>query len=165
MSYNLTGALQGGNVTLVKAGLTGLSGAATTFSTNALTFAIGAKVPAAKTFTTAATPTTDASTGVAFKPLVANQVCVFLFGVDAGGNAKVAQGQAVPWTDTSANSTAVPFPSLPDTVAPFGYAVIKAGSTTSGNWTFGSSNWNATGIVVDTPVDIIAPPSSTVLTA
>ena len=50
MTINANGGLVGGNLTLSKAGLTGLSGAATTYSTGAtaITYTIGGKHQAAK---------------------------------------------------------------------------------------------------------------------
>ena len=45
------------------------------------------------------------------------------------------------------------FPDIPATEVPFAYHTPKAGTTVSGTWTFGSSNWNATGMTVGTVVN------------
>lgn len=184
---NLNGSIAGGNVTLNKAGLTGLSGAASTITTSAgggatsLIFMNQGKVYQKANMAGVATPTNDASsstavaataaTGAAFRPLVAQQapggkttvftgsVCCFVFGLDPSGNLRVAQGEVINYTDTSANSTVVPFPQVPDWFTPFGYAVIKLVSATAATWTFGTSLWNATGITVDTPVDVCVLPA------
>lgn len=144
------------------AGLTGLSGAATTYSTAALTlqYAIKGLAYAKAQVSGGATPTTDIVTGAAFVPLLASQVCVFVFCFDAAGSVlRVAQGKVFSWLDTSARSVATPFPVLPDTLCPFAYAVVKNG-TTGSSWVFGTGNWNATGIVIDTPVNVQMLPSA-----
>lgn len=190
---NLNGSIAGGNVVLNKAGLTGLSGAATTVSTSAgggatsLIFMNQGKAYQKANLAGAATPINDAASasavvgtaasGSAFRPLVAQQApaglstvyagsaCVFVFGFDPSGNLRVAQGQVVNYTDTSANSTVCPFPQLPDWFTPFAYAVIKLVSATAATWTFGTSNWNATGVTVDTPVDVCVLPAVPPVTA
>jgi len=143
------------------AGLTGLSGAATTYSTAALTlqYAIKGLAYAKAQVSGGATPTTDAVTAAAFVALAASQACVFVFCFDSAGAIKVAQGKPQAWTDTSARSVATPFPVLPDTLCPFAYAVIQNGSTGSA-WTFGTSNWNATGVGTITPVNVQMLPSA-----
>lgn len=175
---NITGSIAGGNIVLGNAGITGLSGAATTISTGkSVDYLIGGKAYTKGAITTGATPTTDANTGNAFKLLVAQQApaglstvytgsaCVFAFGLDAAGNLKVAQGPIVNYTDTSANSTALQLPQAPDSVAVFAYAVIKLTSATAATWAFGSGNWNATGITIDTPVNVGVLPATPPVTA
>jgi hypothetical protein len=183
--YNLTDSATGGNQVFGKAGITGLSGAATTFSTanptggSGLMFSVRGISYYKADFSSAATPTNDASTwdiaaspaieataatGSAFRPQLANTVCCYVFGVDKSGNARVAQGPIVAWTDTSANSTIVQYPSLPDWITPFAYAVIKGGATTT-SWTFGTNNWNATGVVIDTAVNVSLLPGTPPQTA
>ena len=172
MSYNLTGAIQGGNIVFANSGISGLSGAVSTYATaNTIQASINGKLITPKTaITTTATPTTDVAktafngSSTAFTPLLANQASVFVFTLDASGTVGVAQGPVVAYTDTSANSTPVPLPALPDTVVSFAYAVIKNGATGS-SWTFGSGLWNATGIVVDTPVNVSTLPATGPLTA
>jgi hypothetical protein len=165
--FNMTNSAAGGNECFVSAGLTGLSGAASTYSTGSTTlqYCVNGIMKTKTQVSGGTTPTTDIVTGAAIKGMVANQACVFVWGLKADGTVVVAQGPIVSYTDTSANSTRCPFPILPDTVTPIAYVVIKAGATTSGTWTFGTSNWNATGIVVDTPVNVSNLPPSDPLTA
>lgn len=136
-----------------KAGLTGISGGATTYSTgSAAQFgAIGGKAITKTQVSSGATPVTDGVTAAAIA-LVANQGTVVLWCLDASGAVKVVKG-STEVLDASGKFTQAPqFPTLPDTLVPFAYTLHKADSTTSGTWTFGSSNWNATGmthVVVD----------------
>lgn len=95
-----------------------------------------------------ATPTTDAVTGAAFVAVGAGYGSIFVVGFDSGGNLKVAQGSVEQFSAGGQSATAgsscyfgnAPrFPSLPDTMTPCGYIVVKVGSSGSA-WTFGSSN-------------------------
>lgn len=185
---NINGAIAGGNITLGKAGLTGLSGAATTISTGkAIDYLNQGRAYTKAAITGGATPTNDAGTpsavagtaasGAAFRPLVAQQApaglstvytgsaCVFVFGLDAAGNVRVAQGPVTQYSDTSAGSTVLQMPQCPDWMTPFSYTVIKLVSATAATWTFGSNNWNATGVTIDTPVDVGVLPATPAITA
>ena len=168
--YNLTGAAAGGNFSLSRAGgatanISAL-GAATTYTIQNLTYSVQGKLFFKATASGAATPTTDVNTGVAFKALTANNACAYLFAINAAGTVQLAQGQIVPYTDTSANSTRTPLPSLPDTSAPIGYIVVKAGATAVGNWLPGSNNYTGvTGITVDAYVDVLGAVATDPLTA
>jgi hypothetical protein len=148
MSYNLE---QGSSLTAVfavataGAALTGLSGAATTYSSSAFGFALNGDCFAKALVSGGTTPTTDGNTGAAIT-LTANKARAIVWAVNSGGTFSVYAGPIVDWTDTSANSTVCPLPAIPGNVAPFAAHTVQAGSTTSGTWTFGSSNWNATGI-------------------
>jgi hypothetical protein len=163
MSINLQNAI-GGNLCVGSAALTGLSGAATTYSTSAIATVIRGIQRAKAAVAGGATPTTDAVSGAAMT-LVANQAAVFVWGVNAAGTVQVIKGATVPYTDTTAGSTEVKLPALPDTFCPIAYVVIKAGATTVGTWTFGSSNWNATGIVVDAVANLFGLPDAAIFTA
>lgn len=129
--------------------LTGLSGAATTYSTSAAPFSVRGTMYNKALVSGGTTPTTDGNSGVAMT-LTANHAACFVWAVNTSGTVSVYKGPTVDYTDTSAGSTACPLPTLPALICPFAVVVIKAGATVSGTWTFGSSNWNATGIVVDT---------------
>lgn len=135
------------------------AGATTTYSTTGTTlFCIGGKAYSKAAVSNGATPTTDANTAAAFVAVGANYGSVFVFGYDSGGNIKVMQGTVVALDASGAFILAPQFPVIPDTVCPFGYLVIKAGSTAS-NWTFGSSNLSgATGITY-TFVDVMTLPA------
>lgn len=96
-----------------------------------------------------ATPTTDYNTGVAFPGLdgVASgggEGAVVVWAYNASGTVKCMMG-AVGALDSSGNFLVAPqFPLVPDDVCPFAYQVVKNyGQATT--FTFGSSNWNASG--------------------
>lgn len=149
MSYNLE---EGSSLTAVLAvatagaALTGLSGAATTYSSSLFGYALAGLAFAKALVAGGATPTTDIVTGVAFKALAINQACAFVWVVNAAGVVGVAQGPIVSWTDTTAGSTACPLPFIPaNTFAPFASHTVQNGAAGSA-FTFGTSNWNQTGI-------------------
>lgn len=145
---NLTGA----TAALGKFGLTGISGAATTFTTNALTlpYAIRGKAYTNAQVSAGATPTTDTASGVnnglAITLTAGKGRCV-VWGVNAAGTELVCAGPIVDLDSANAFILAPQFPSLPLDFCPCAYTLHKAGSTTVGTWTFGVSNWNATGMV------------------
>ena len=65
---------------------------------------------------------------------------------------KVVQGPLEALDGATGGATALfinapQFPTPPDTRCAFGYTVVKNAST-GANWTFGTSNWNATGITL-----------------
>jgi hypothetical protein len=148
----------GGNLVLGKAGLTGLSGAATTYTLGtAIAYALYGKLYSKSTAAGAATPTTDAVTGAAItvKPGYGTNV---LWCLDSAGNVKVVQGSTELLDASGTFQFAAPqFANLPDTLVPFAYAVIKNVSTGT-LFTFGTSNWNQAGITV-TASDIMAVPN------
>jgi hypothetical protein len=170
---NATGALFGGNVALSAAGVTGISGAATTFSTGAtaVTYAIQGKLFSKAQVAGAATPTVDVVTGVSFKAIQKNQGCAFVWTLDAAGNYGLAQGAlpvqagtvSAPTTvDDGGNWTAVPqFPAIPDTLTPVAYMIVRATSAYAGvGFLPGSAVWNTAGIVITTPQSVFALPAS-----
>ena len=190
MTMNINGGLAGGNLCLTKAGLTGLSGAATTITTaasngaTAIQYTVGGKFAPAKAFVAGgAVPVNDAgsslatpavaASGAAFRPLVTQQsiatsglttvqagtVCCFIFGYDILGNLRVAQGRVMPYNDTTPLSTVVPLPVLPDWFTPISSVVIKLVNAAALSWTFGTSLWNATGVIIDPVVDLMAIPA------
>lgn len=140
----------GQTINLVNAGLT--SGTTSTYSTTAGTSHCinGIYGTSLTTQTNAATPTTDVVTGTTFVGIKVNQGSVFVFGVNAAGAIKVAQG-TVETTQTGVTTTAgafinaPQFPNLPDDFCPIGYVLVRVAPSGS-TWTFGSSNWNATGV-------------------
>ena len=111
------------------------SGAATTFSTTGATlYCIKGKAYTTSAAASAATPTSDAALGTTF---AANTLAAI----------KVVQGSEEALDALGAFINAPQFPGIPDTLAPFAYTVVKNGSTGSA-WTFGTSNWTATGITL-----------------
>ena len=147
MSYNLTGAAQGGNLCLGKAGL----GAGTTSTytiANTFTFANKGLLYSQASAANAASPTTDFNTGVAFLPLSAGQSCAFIFGVTTAGVVGVVQSLPLqlmkgifPATnDITGGLGTVQLPVIPDTLTPFGYLLVEAGASLASPWTFGVGN-------------------------
>ena len=148
--------IRGATLSTVAAGLVG--GTTTTYTTTGIvTGAIGglfATPLAAQTNT--ATPTTQGD-GSAFVALAASQVTVFTFCITAAGAIAVFQGAVEDLDEGDAVIIAPQFASIDEkTYLPFGYGVIVAASTASA-WTFGASNWTATGIT-DTFTDVMTMP-------
>lgn len=130
------------------------SGAATTWSTTGATlYSIKGKAFSTAAASSAASPTSDATKAATFAsaPLAINTGTVFVWAYNGGGTAatavRVAQG-TVEALDAAGNFVKAPdFPGLSDDLTPFAYTIVRNGSTGS-NWTFGTSNWNATGITL-----------------
>jgi len=126
-------------------GLLTATGAETVHDTTVtINYCINGKSATKTAITDGATPTTDYVTGNAIT-LTANYARTVVWGLISGGTVKCIAGDTVDW-DGSAFQVPPPFPAIPDAFVPFAYQIIKGGSTVSGTWTFGSSNWNATGI-------------------
>lgn len=151
--------LFGANFATTKAGLTGISGAATTFTTGAaVVYSVGGKAYSKAAVSGGATPTVDGVTGAAFLPLSANKGCAFVWALNAAGDVKLVQGEVVPLnTDGDFEGGKPQFPALPNSLTAFAYVITKAGATTVGNWTVGASNWNATGLT-HTVQDVLVMP-------
>lgn len=129
------------------------AGTTSTYTTTATTVAsingFFATTLAAQTNT--ATPTTDVNTGAAFVAVQPEYGCVFVFGTNAAGAIKVAQGsreQLFGGVTTTPGSFEKPpqFPTLPDDFVAIGYCVVKTGPSAVA-WTFGSGAWAASGVV------------------
>ena len=153
--------------TATKAGLT--NGTTTTFSftANPLLFAIKGKFYSKATVTNGTTPTTDGNTGAAFTAIPAGTStaaygCVYVWAYDKDGNVKVYQGQTQA-TDLAADGantkfvTAPQFPAIPDTVAPFGYSVVKVG-TSGAAFTMGGTSLASGSNISVTHVDLATLP-------
>jgi len=144
--------LKGITLCTSKAGLA--AGSTSTYTTAATTSGmIGGKyVTALSAQTDTATPTTDYS-GAAFTALGVSEGCVFVFSLVAAGTIAVHQSDVYALDASNAFKIAPQFPAIDlDTYMPFGYLVLKNGSTGSA-WTFGASNWTATG-AADTFTDV-----------
>lgn len=113
--------------------------------------------PVASSATTA-TPTLDAATGVAFPALVANQATVLVWGANAAGALKLAQG-SIENTQVGVTTTAgafintPQFPTLPDDFCPLAYSLVRT-SPTGSAFTAGVTAWAASGITTSTPVNV-----------
>lgn len=156
--------LIGGNFCLGKAGLTGLSGAANSFTTaSAILYAIMGKALSKAAVAGGVTPTVDAVTG---KPITIQpgQGTNVLWCLDAAGNVRVLQG-SVEVVDASGNFQFAPpqFATVPETLTPFAYSVHKgnpanAATPLAALFTFGATNWNTAG-TTHTAADLIALPN------
>src|SRR5574340_97429 len=95
--------------------------------------------------TNQATPTTDVNTGAAFIGVKKGYGSVFVYGYNANGDLKCAQGEVIA-LDISSSTYAwkekQQLPALPDDFCPFGVLTILAGSTADATtgWVQGSSN-------------------------
>ncbi len=141
-------------------GLLTATGAETVYDTTvAIQYCIDGRGYTKGTVANGTTPTTDANTGAAFAALEADQACVFLWLLDAAGTVAVAQGPVVDIDgETDEFKDQRPqFPDYPGTMVPFAYQIVQTAGNSSA-WTFGSSNWNATG-VTDVIVDVMVLPS------
>ena len=146
------------NIVCAKAGLTGISGAATTYSTGAAGFAFSVKGKAGTKAQVSGgtTPAVDGNTGDAIT-LTANKGVAVVWAVNASGTVFCFAGPVGDLDTNGAFEFAPQFPVVPSEYTPFAYTLHKAGSTLSGTFTFGSSNWNTTGMT-HTVVDVLGLP-------
>lgn len=154
--------LVGLNFCLAKAGITGLSGAATTFTTaNAFNFSINGKAFAKAAVAGGTTPIVDAVTAL---PITLNATAaqgkgtVVAWCVDATGAIKAVQGTTEN-IDAAGNFmfAAPQFPAFSDTLTIFAYSIHKSVAG-SAPFTFGVSNWNMAGLT-HTATDLITMPN------
>jgi hypothetical protein len=121
-------------------------------TTVTLTCDVQGKKTTVTAITDGVTPTTDAQTGAAFVPLANGEKCIFVWGVNAAGAIRVAQGAIVKTADVTNGSAALAFPGIPETMCPFAYHTAAHANATA--WTFGTSNWNATGMTLGSVVPV-----------
>lgn len=138
------------------AGLTA-GGSDTNYDTSAaFSYSINGKAYSKSSVSSGSAPTTDQNTSAAFLALSADQACAFLWLVNAAGTVAVVQGPIVDIdgeTDDYKEDGGRPeFPPVPDGYVPFAYQLVQTNGASSA-WTFGASNWDATGIT-DAIVDI-----------
>lgn len=142
--------LVGLNLMMAKAGLTGLSGAATTFTTaNAVTFLINSIWKSKAAVSGGTTPVVDAVTGLPITltaTTAQGKGMAVAWCMDASGNIATVRGTTEN-IDAAGNFLfgAPQLPGLPDTLVIFAYSISKsvAGSAV---FTMGVSNWNLTGV-------------------
>lgn len=155
----ITGATQN----LASAGL--VLGTTSTYTTTAATSACinGIFGIALAVQTNAASPTVDATTGLPFVSLTANQSTVLVWGVNAAGASKLAQGSIVQ-TDIGVTTTAgaflqaLPqFPALVEDFVPLAYGVVRT-SPTGAAFTAGTTAWAAPGITCSAVKNVSALP-------
>jgi len=154
--------LSGITACFVTAGLTGISGAATTHSTGSTTiqYAIAGKSYSQAQISGGATPTTGAVSGAAIT-LTASQARVVVWCLDADDDIAIIEGDVVALdadTDTFKDGFGPEFPPIDlDVYCPIAYVIHLAAAALSGTFTVGSSNWNTTGMT-HTVVDIATLP-------
>ena len=154
----------GQNFTMSVADAVFAAGTTSTYSTTNATECIinGKWATALSAQTNTASPTTDANTGAAFVALNDNEICAFVWGVNAAGSVQVAQGPIVstaPGVTTTPGDVPVApqFPALPDDFCPCAYTLIQTAPSAAA-WTFASGSWAAPGIT-DTWVNVAVLPS------
>jgi len=139
----------GQDAVLSNPALTGLSGAATTYSFSAFAASFRGILKTVAADAGVESPDLDAVTGAAFLPQAKDTGCIYLWLIkDDTSTVGVAQSKIVD-LDTQGNFKwdAPQFPAIPEGFIPFAYAVVKNGSTGSA-WVFATQLWNATGITI-----------------
>lgn len=133
-----------------------VAGTTSTFTSTVTTAGIinGKFVTTLAAQTNAASPTTDAATGLAFLPLAPNQTCALVFGQNAAGTLKLCQGPIVA-TLTGVTTTVgalkeVPqFPMPPEDFLPLAYTVVRTAPSAAA-WIPGTGSWTASGVSAST---------------
>jgi len=100
------------------------------------------------------TPTTDATTGVAFVPILADQCAALVWGVNAAGTILLAQGPVTaltPGVTTTVGAfiNAPQWPSMVENFCPIAYQLVRV-SPTGASFTAGTTQWAAAGITCST---------------
>ena len=136
-----------GSVTMASnSGLLTGTGAETVYDTTVIIeFAINGKAYRKAAVADGTTPTTDGNTAAAMT-LTAGYGTVVVWGLNSSGTVSCYKGSTEALDASGAFINAPQFPSIPNSICPFAYTILKGGSTLSGTWTFGSSNWNAIGM-------------------
>lgn len=126
-------------------------------NTGTIYYSIRGKAYSRAALSNTATPTTDATTGLAFVPITTNMGALIAIGVNAAGTLRASQGglQAL---DVAGNFIVSPqFPALPDDFCIIAYEIIKAGATASAaGWVFGTNNQAAVTGITYTIVDVVS---------
>lgn len=129
-----------------------VAGTTSTYTTTASTSSVirGLWGTALTAQTNTASPTTDANTLLAFRPLAPNQATVLVWGTNLAGAIQLVQGTIVPTapgvtTTVGAFINYPQFPVLPDDFCPHAYTVVRT-APSAATWTPGSSAWAASGV-------------------
>lgn len=141
------------------AALTGLSGAASTYSTSAFGFAVNGVLGFKALVAAGASPTLDINSGIAFPAIGILQAAAFVWGVNAAGAIVVAKGPTVAWPNTNVASAVLQLPALPAGYVAFAYHLIQNGAAGSA-FTFGVSLWSQAGVVAPTVVNVAQLPNA-----
>lgn len=133
-----------------------VAGSTSTYTTTVTTAGVinGKWITVLTAQTATATPTTDATTGAAFNALAPNQCCALVFGTNAAGTIKMAQGPIIATaigvtTTVGAFLNAPQFPTLPDDFCPMAYTLVRTAPSAAA-WTPGTGSWTASGVSATT---------------
>jgi len=104
--------------------------------------------------TNAASPTTDANTGLAFNALQPNQACALVFGQTQAGALQLVQGPIIAngigvTTTPGALINEPQFPTLPNNFLPLAYTIVRTAPSAAA-WIPGTGAWTASGVVCST---------------
>lgn len=150
----LNNALAGVTLNLVSAAF--VAGTTSTYTTTVTTAGLinGKFITTLGAQTNTASPTTDANTAAAFVALQPNQTCALVWGTNAAGAIKLAQGPII-GTLTGVTTTVggllnePQFPALPDDFCPMAYTVVRTAPSAAA-WTPGTGSWTASGVSCST---------------
>lgn len=150
---------------LTNPALTGLSGAAATYSFTAFSFAIdgvayneavasGANTPDVNSYTD---PEGNVPSLVGTTPATGFKAGLFVWAINAAGDVKVyTRG----WQESPSGAPLeLLFPEISHDEVIFAYHTVKLGTTVSTSWTYGTGNWNATGVTTNAAVNIVGRPT------
>jgi hypothetical protein len=159
----LNNALHGATINLANAGF--VAGTTSTYTTTATTVGLinGKWITTLAAQTNTASPTLDATTGLAFNALQPNQTCALLWGTNAAGAIKLCQGPIIGTligvtTTVGALLNEPQFPAYPDDFCPMAYTIVRTAPSAVA-WIPGTGNWTASGVSCSTFANIGAMPS------
>lgn len=144
------------SVTLNLVNAAAVAGTTSTFTSTVTTAGLinGKFVTTLAAQTNAASPTTDANTGLAFNALQPNQACALVFGQTAAGVLQLVQGPIIPTlpgvtTTVGALINDPQFPDLPNNFLPLAYTIVRTAPSAAA-WTPGTGSWTASGVSAST---------------
>jgi hypothetical protein len=144
------------SITMNLANAGAVAGTTSTFTSTATTAGVinGKFVTTLTAQTNAASPTVDANTGVAFNALQPNQTCCLVFGQNAAGALKLAQGPIIATlagvtTTVGALINDPQFPELPNDFMPLAYTIVRTAPSAAA-WIPGTGSWTASGVSCST---------------
>lgn len=159
----LNNALHGATINYTNAGF--VAGTTSTYTTTVTTAGLinGKFITTLAAQTNTASPTLDATTGLAFNALQPNQTCALVWGLNAAGAIKLCQGSII-GTLTGVTTTVggllnePQFPAMPDDFCQIGYQIVRTAPSAS-PWTPGTSNWTASGVTCSVAQNVHTMPS------
>jgi hypothetical protein len=144
------------SITMNLASAAAVAGTTSTFTSTVTTVGVinGKFMTTLGAQTNAASPTTDANTGLAFNALAPNQTCALVFGQNAAGALKLVQGPIIACgigitTTVGALINDPQFPGLPNDFCPLAYTVVRTAPSAAA-WTPGTGSWTASGVSAST---------------